>query len=183
MTGPPTPEIRRVGFIGLGDQGLPMATAIAEAGYELNVWARRQQSVDALGDTPLAQHDTIADLAKVCDVVELCVSKDDDVLRIAGDELLAAMRPGTVLVNHGTGLPRHAHRLSEMAGAHEVAVHDAPVSGGRPAAERRQLTTLVGGPHEVVDRCRPYSPRSLRTSSTAVPRGPGRWQSCSTTPC
>lgn len=150
-----TTEIRAVGFIGLGDQGLPMATAIAEAGYELHVWARRPQSLQALGDTPHVAHDTIAELGAACDVVGLCVSTDDDVLRLASEELLEAMRPGAVIVNHGTGLPRNAMRLAELAAEHGVDTLDAPVSGGRPAAEARTLTTLVGGSEDVVGRCTP----------------------------
>ncbi|MGI8412143.1 MAG: NAD(P)-binding domain-containing protein [Solirubrobacteraceae bacterium] len=54
-----TTDIRAVGFIGLGDQGLAMATAIAEAGYELHVWARRPQSLQALRDTPHVAHNTV----------------------------------------------------------------------------------------------------------------------------
>jgi 3-hydroxyisobutyrate dehydrogenase-like beta-hydroxyacid dehydrogenase len=81
-----------VGFIGLGDDGLPMATAIAEAGFELHVWARRPASLDALADTPHVRHDTVVLLAEACDSVELCVSTDEDVLRIAA-ELLPSLHP------------------------------------------------------------------------------------------
>ena len=150
-----TTDIRAVGFIGLGDQGLPMATAVAEAGYELHVWARRPQSLQALSDTPHVAHDTVAELGAACDVVGLCVSTDDDVLRLASEELLHVMRPGAVIVNHGTGLPRNAVRLSALAAEHGVDALDAPVSGGRPAAAARTLTTLVGGPDDVVARCTP----------------------------
>lgn len=152
---PPEPrEVRQVGFVGLGDQGLPMAVAIADAGYELHVWARRPNSLDVLRDTPHTRHDAVADLGAACDVLCLCVSTDEDVLSLAG-QLLEILRPGTVLVNHGTGLPRNARRLAQMAGEHDVDTLDAPVSGGRPAAEQRRLTTLVGGAEDVVERCRP----------------------------
>jgi 3-hydroxyisobutyrate dehydrogenase-like beta-hydroxyacid dehydrogenase len=87
-----------VGWIGLGDQGLPMAVAIAEAGYPLHVWARRPASLDA---------------------------------------------------------PGNAVRLTEACAPFGVDVLDAPVSGGRPAAEARALTTLVGGPEPVARRCQP----------------------------
>lgn len=150
-----TTDIRAVGFIGLGDQGLPMATAVAEAGYELHVWARRPQSLQALSATPHVAHDTVAELGAACDVVGLCVSTDGDVLRLASEELLQVMRRGAVIVNHGTGLPRNAVRLSELAAEHGVDALDAPVSGGRPAAAARTLTTLVGGPEDVVARCTP----------------------------
>ncbi|HEY6410901.1 MAG TPA: NAD(P)-binding domain-containing protein [Ktedonobacteraceae bacterium] len=65
-----------IGFIGLGDQGLPLATAIAEAGYPLHVWARQPGSLDALGNVAHIRHDASPDLAASCDIVALCVSTD-----------------------------------------------------------------------------------------------------------
>jgi 3-hydroxyisobutyrate dehydrogenase-like beta-hydroxyacid dehydrogenase len=143
-----------VGFIGLGDQGLPMATAIAQAGFPLHTWARRPASLDGLGQVPHQRHDTVGELAAVCDIVCLCVRTDDDVLELA-DQLLEGLRPGTVVVNHGTGLPGNAVRLAELCAKGDVEVLDAPVSGGRPGAEGRRLTTMVGGPQAAVDRCAP----------------------------
>jgi 3-hydroxyisobutyrate dehydrogenase-like beta-hydroxyacid dehydrogenase len=77
-----------IGFIGLGDQGLPMATAIAEAGYPLHVWARRPGSLAALGTITHVRHDDSKDPAAWCDIVALCVSTDDDVLQIVTGGLL-----------------------------------------------------------------------------------------------
>lgn len=143
-----------VGFIGLGDQGLPMATAIAEAGYQLNVWARRPASLEALGDTPHTAHATLTELAAASDIVALCVSTDEDVLRLAA-ELVPYLRPGSLLVNHGTGTPRNAMRLAGLSAGRGVETLDAPVSGGRPAAEARTLTVLVGGTAAAAQRAEP----------------------------
>jgi len=144
-----------VGFVGLGDQGLPMATAIAGVGFPLHVWARRPESLLALGDTPHLPHDDLPSLAAACDVVALCVSTDEDVLRVVRDGLLAGLRPGSVVVNHGTGTPRNAEQLTELCAHRDVEVLDTPVSGGRPAAEARTLTVLVGGPQGAAERCEP----------------------------
>lgn len=149
-TGKPT-----VGFIGLGDQGLAMAVAIAEAGFPLHVWARRPTSLEALGGTPHTPHDDVVGLAAACDIVALCISTDEDVLSLVSGGLLEGLRVGSVVVNHGTGTPRNAERLTELCAAKGVDVLDAPVSGGRPAAEARTLTTLVGGPQAVARRCEP----------------------------
>ncbi|MGW4517680.1 NAD(P)-dependent oxidoreductase [Streptomyces sp. NPDC004393] len=149
-----TQERPVVGFIGLGDQGLPMATAIAEAGFPLHVWARSPASLDGLGKVPHQRHDTLGDLAAACDIICLCVRTDDDVLELAG-QLLDGLRPGTVVVNHGTGLPGNAVRLTELCAKGDVAVLDAPVSGGRPAVQERRLTTMVGGPQSEAERCTP----------------------------
>ena len=144
-----------VGWIGLGDQGLPMAAAIAEAGCALHVWARRPASLAALGGVAHVRHDTTHDLGAACDIVGLCVGTDDHVTQIVSGGLLDGLRPQSVVVNHGTGTPGNAVRLTEACAAAAVDVLDAPVSGGRPAAEARTLTTLVGGPEAVAQRCEP----------------------------
>ena len=97
-------------------------------------------------------------------MVALCVSTDEDVLTMARDQLLAVMPPHSILVNHGTGLPHNAVQLAELARNHAVHTLDAPVSGGRPAAQERRLTTLVGGDPDVVQRCTPV----FRSFSTHV---------------
>lgn len=135
----------RVGFIGLGDQGLPMSTAIAEHGFELHVWARRPASLDPLARTQHTAHHTVASLAATVDVVALCVSTDDDVLRIVREDILPTLRPGGIIVNHGTGTPENARRAAALCAAAGVGFVDAPVSGGRPAAEARTLTVFAGG--------------------------------------
>ena len=88
--------------------------------------------------------------------------------------LLAAMRPGSVLVNHGTGLPAFAAEMTRLAAGHGVDVLDAPVSGGRAGAVARQLTTIVGGDAAVVQRLRPF----FETFSKKVAHmgGPGAGQ-------
>ncbi|GHF19038.1 hypothetical protein GCM10014715_87330 [Streptomyces spiralis] len=154
MTATQTPAGPVVGFIGLGDQGLPMATAIAEAGFPLHTWARRPASLGGLDGVPHERHTTAAGLAAACDIVCLCVSTDDDVLQLAG-RLGEGLRRGAVVVNHGTGLPGNAVRLTEICAEAGAEALDAPVSGGRPAAEERRLTTMVGGPRQAVERCRP----------------------------
>ncbi|MFJ4715673.1 NAD(P)-dependent oxidoreductase [Streptomyces sp. NPDC088785] len=143
-----------VGFIGLGDQGLPMARAIAGAGFPLRVWARRPASLEPLADVPHEAADSVEALAAACDVVALCVGTDEDVERLVG-QMLPRLREGAVVVNHGTGVPATAARLAERCSARGVAVLDAPVSGGRPAAEEKRLICMVGGPHSAAERCRP----------------------------
>lgn len=142
-----------VGFVGLGDQGLHMATAVAQAGFPLHVWARRPGSLDTLTGVPHHRHETLKALAGAADVVALCVSTDEDVEQLLTGDLLDALRPGSVVVNHGTGTPRNAVRLAEMCAAAAVDFLDAPVSGGRQGAEARTLTTMVGGPASAAQRC------------------------------
>ncbi|MFD4637714.1 NAD(P)-dependent oxidoreductase [Lentzea sp. NPDC058436] len=144
-----------VGFVGLGDQGLPMATAIAEAGYPLQVWARRQASITALGNAPRTAHPDVRSLAAASDVVILYVPTDDDVLALLATDLIGAAKPGAIIVNAGTGTPRNAARAAELCAEAGLHFLDAPVSGGRIGAEARNLTTMAGGPVETFNTARP----------------------------
>ncbi|MCO6000177.1 NAD(P)-dependent oxidoreductase [Actinoallomurus rhizosphaericola] len=143
-----------VGWIGLGDQGLPMARAIAEAAFPLHVWARRPASLGALAGVAYQAAGSVEELAASCDIVALCVGTDEDVEGLV-ERMLPHLRAHTVVVNHGTGVPATAIRLTERCAERGIAVVDAPVSGGRPAAEEKRLTTMVGGPEDAVQRCRP----------------------------
>ena len=78
---PPT----AVGWVGLGDQGAPMARAIAEAGFELHVWVRRPQSLQALHGLPYVVHDTLAGLGEASEAVGLCLRVDSDITDVMID--------------------------------------------------------------------------------------------------
>lgn len=144
-----------VGWVGLGDQGLPMAAAVAGAGFPLHAWARRPTSLDGLNDVAHVRHEDVDALAAASDIVAVCVGTDDDVMHLISGGLLDGLRPGSILVNHGTGTPGNAVRFAEACAAAGVEVLDAPVSGGRPAAVERRLTTMVGGSQSAAQRCRP----------------------------
>src|SRR3954470_13701655 len=121
----------RVGFIGLGSQGGPMAVAIHEAGFALQVWARR----DAVRDEFRSRGVTVAEspraLAQRCDVVCICVTGDEDVHGLVREEgMLAAMAQESVLVIHSTVSPALCERLAAVGAERGVVVVDAPVSGG-----------------------------------------------------
>lgn len=151
-----TTNTPRVGWVGLGDQGAPIARAIAEAGYPLLVWARRPASLDALAGVPYLAFESVTEMAAAADVVCLCLSEDTDNRQLLLDGgLLNAMRPGSILVNHGTGLPAAAVEMKALAAEHGVACIDAPVSGGHAAAVAKRLTTIVGGDTAAVERVRP----------------------------
>ena len=147
----------RVGFIGLGSQGGPMARAIVESGFDTTLWARRPESQEPYRDTAATYADTPAQLAARSDVVCLCVVGDDDVRGLAyGDDgLLAHMSPGDTLVIHSTVHPDTCRELGERAATKGVSVIDAPVSGGAPAVQAKQLLVMVGGDDDAVEKCRP----------------------------
>src|SRR5690348_2961083 len=105
----------KIGFVGLGDQGAPMAQAISDAGLELHVWARRAQSFDAISGAKYLRHDNLESLAAVVDVLSLCLRDDADIWGlIRPQRIIEALRPGTILVNHGTGDPTENERIARF---------------------------------------------------------------------
>lgn len=141
------------GFIGLGSQGGPMARRMIEAGYAVTLWARRPESLQAFADTSAKIADSLAELGSA-DHVGVCVVDDAGVQEVCA-ALIPALRPGARLVIHSTIDPRLCVALAEQARARGVALIDAPVSGGGPAAAAGKLTVMVGGERAAVDAARP----------------------------
>ncbi len=149
--------LMRVGFIGLGSQGGPMARRIVEGGYETTLWARRATSLEPYADTAAKTAGSPAELAAASDLVCLCVVGDDDVREVLYGEtgVLAGLASGGIVAIHSTVHPDTCKEIAEKAAAQGVSVIDAPVSGGAPAVEEGKLLVMVGGEEEVAERCRP----------------------------
>ena len=146
----------RVGFIGLGSQGAPMARRIIEAGYPVTLWARRPATLEPFADTGAKTAGTPAELAADVDLVCLCVTADADVEQvIAGEGVLGALAEGGVIAVHSTVHPDTCRRLAAEAATRGIRLIDAPVSGGGPAASAGRLLVMVGGDEPTVEFCRP----------------------------
>ena len=147
--------VLRVGFVGLGSQGGPMAQQIIDAGFATTVWARRPEQAAPFAARGAAVAPDKAGLGAASDVLCVCVVADADldaVLR-GPEGALAGMAPGGTVVVHSTVHPETCRRLqTDFPGLH---VLDAPVSGGGHKAASRELLVMVGGPLEVLERCRP----------------------------
>lgn len=147
----------RVGFIGLGSQGGPMARRIVESGHPLTIWARNPASLRPLEETAATAVATPAEVGASSDVVGICVVADADVedVLLRPDGVLAGMRPGGVIAIHSTIHPDTCRRLASDAAARGISIVDAPVSGGGQAAAAQKLLVMAGGAEEDVARCRP----------------------------
>jgi 3-hydroxyisobutyrate dehydrogenase len=147
--GPPT----SVGLAGLGNLGLPLATTLVRAGWDLavhDVVPGRAEPVVALGATAAPDAAALADR----DVLVLAVPDDAAVEHVL-DAYLAVERPGRAVVVHSTVLPQTATRLAGVAAGHGVDLLDAPVSGGAERAGDGTLTVMVGGAEAALERLRP----------------------------
>lgn len=147
----------RVGFIGLGSQGGPMARRVVDGGYPTTLWARRPASLEPYADTAATLARSPAELAAASDLVCLCVVGDADVDEVICGEngVLTGLATGGVIAVHSTVHPNTCRQIAEKAANQGVSVLDAPVSGGGPAAQAGRLLVMVGGDADVVERCRP----------------------------
>ncbi|CDR04610.1 NAD(P)-dependent oxidoreductase [Streptomyces iranensis] len=152
------PHAVSVGFVGLGNIGLPMARALTGAGHALRVHDLDPQRMQAAEDTGMtAATGGVKDLAG-CAVVALAVSDDAATCQIlTGDSgLLASLAPGSLVLLHSTLLPATVHRIGQEAQAHGVELVEAPVSGGAERALRGELTVMAGGSEAALTLARPY---------------------------
>ncbi len=147
----------RVGFIGLGGQGAPMARRIVESGFETTLWARRPASLEPFADTSAKIAVSPEELAAASDLVCLCVVSDADVRQVITGPggVLAGLSSGGVIAVHSTVHPDTCRELASVAAEHGVSLIDAPVSGGGPAAAEQRLLVMVGGDAAVLERVRP----------------------------
>lgn len=144
----------RIGFIGLGDQGSPMAHRIIDAGMPLAVWARRPEVLDPYLLKGATAAGTIAELGAQCDHVGICVVNDADVFAVT-DQLIPAMNSGARIAIHSTVLPDTVIEIERQCDARGLRLIDAPVSGGRAGAEAGSLTVMCGASQDIFDAALP----------------------------
>lgn len=144
----------KIGFIGLGVMGRPMALHLQRAGHELFVWARRPASVRDLPATVCA---TPAELGRHCEVVFTMVTSSADVEGVVLGEqgLIAGMARDSVVVDCSTIAPDVARRIAAKLGEQGIHMLDAPVSGGAQGAIDATLAIMAGGEAAVLERVRP----------------------------
>ncbi|QFG27591.1 NAD(P)-dependent oxidoreductase [Actinomadura sp. WMMB 499] len=147
----------RAGFVGLGSQGAPMARRIVDAGVPTTLWARRPATLEPFAGTAAVTAASAAEVGAASDLACVCVVDDAGVREVVAgpDGLLAGMRPGTVIAVHSTVHPDTCGDLAGQAAGRGVALLDAPVSGGGPAAAEGRLLVMVGGDAETAERARP----------------------------
>jgi 3-hydroxyisobutyrate dehydrogenase-like beta-hydroxyacid dehydrogenase len=147
----------RVGFIGLGEQGKPMAANLARDGFDLMVYDLRAEPMAELAALGAKSGTSCREIGAYADVIEIVVVNDEQVRSVVfGDGgVLAGARHASTIAIHSTIRLSTVLKIGGAAAAKGVGVIDAPVSGGARGAETRTMTYMVGGEKEQLERCRP----------------------------
>ena len=167
----------KLGFIGLGVMGGPMAGHLARAGHEVTVYNRTRSKADAWvatygGRAARSPSEAAAD----AQIVFSCVGNDDDVRAVTLGEqgAYSGMRRGAVFVDHTTASAEVAVELDSAARERGLAFLDAPVSGGQSGAEQGKLTVMVGGDEAAFTLAQPVVARYARAVTLMGPSGSGQ---------
>jgi 3-hydroxyisobutyrate dehydrogenase-like beta-hydroxyacid dehydrogenase len=147
----------RVGFIGLGRMGKPIAANILAAGFDLMVHDVREEPVRELVQMGAKRARGLEEVANHAEIIALAVVDDaqvEEVVSAAGG-LLKCARRGAIIMVHSTVMPATVRKLARAGESKGVKFVDAPVSGGEAGARERELCYMVGGEKEVFEKVRP----------------------------
>jgi 2-hydroxy-3-oxopropionate reductase len=147
----------RIGFIGLGVMGRPMARNLLARGFSVVVHSRSRGPVDELVAAGAQAATTPADVARQSTIVVTMVPDSPDVEAVleGADGVFSALAPGSLIVDCSTIAPAVARRLAARAAELGSAMIDAPVSGGEVGAKSASLSIMIGGDAPAVERARP----------------------------
>lgn len=143
----------KLGYIGLGNMGTPMAKRLVGWPGGVTVYDVRTEAMTPLAEVGATLADSVADVA-AADIISVTVLNDEQVRAVVG-ELGAHAKPGTVIAIHSTISPETAVELAEQLRPQGIHIVDAPVSGGGGAADKGELAVMVGADREVYERIKP----------------------------
>lgn len=170
------PGIRRVGFIGLGIMGAPMARNLLKAGFEVTVWNRTAARCEPLAAAGARVAESPSAVAQTSEVTVSCVTNSSDVEEVvlgpAG--IIEGAIPGHVHIDCSTISPDVTRRIAGRLAEKQVAMLDAPVSGGDIGAKAGTLAIMVGGEGAVFERCLPVLQAMGETIVHCGPSGAGQ---------
>jgi 2-hydroxy-3-oxopropionate reductase len=155
----------RIGFIGLGVMGRPMALNLMRAGHPMRVYGRRSDSLTPLVEQGAVACASPAELAAHVDVVFTMVTGGADVeaVVLGAGGIIEGAAPGLVVIDHSTVPPATARRVARALAPRGVDFLDAPVSGGEAGAIDATLSIMVGGPEPGFRRAEPLLRRVSKT--------------------
>lgn len=149
--------MKKIGFIGLGVMGRPMAKNLLAAGYPLTVWNRTGSRMEEPVSLGAKAAGSPKEVAESSDVVIIMVGDSPDVeeVSLGPSGVIEGARPGLVVVDMSSISPIATRRIAEALAEKGVRMLDAPVSGGDIGARQATLSIMVGGPEDLYDDCLP----------------------------
>jgi 3-hydroxyisobutyrate dehydrogenase-like beta-hydroxyacid dehydrogenase len=165
----------RVGFIGLGNIGAPMARRLLQPGFELTLHDNHPEALRPFEGTAARLTTSCVDLARSSEVIAVCVRDDVDLLAVAyGDGSLSdSIEPGTTVLVHSSVRPQTVRDLGDSLADRGGRVIDAAVTGGAHLATNGELCAMVGGEAADLERVRPVLAATCRRIIHAGPLGAG----------
>jgi 3-hydroxyisobutyrate dehydrogenase-like beta-hydroxyacid dehydrogenase len=161
----------KLGYIGLGNMGTPMAKRLVEWPGGVTVFDVRAEAMTPLAELGATLADNVADVA-AAEIISVTVLNDAQVREVVA-ELAEHAKPGTVIAIHSTISPETAVELAEQLRPRDIHVVDAPVSGGGGAADKGELAIMVGADREVYERIKPAFKQMGSVIIHAGPPGAG----------
>lgn len=167
--------MRKVGFIGLGIMGKPMALNLLKAGIDTIVYDVNPKAVEALVEAGAKAATSPKELAAVSDVVITIVPNAAIVKSLleAEDGILAGAKPGTVIVDMSSVSPVDSQKLAAAAAKYDCPFLDSPVSGGEPGAINATLSYMIGGDEAVVEKIKDVFLAMGKSVTVIGPNGSG----------
>ncbi len=146
--------MKKLGFIGLGNMGKPMALNLVKAGYPLTVYGRRLQPVKELVAAGATAASSPREMAEKSEVVITIVTSSPQVEQVmfGPDGILAGLKRGTTVIDMSTIDPIVTRKIAAVAAEQGIEMLDAPVSGAPLKAADGTLTIMVGGKKEIFEK-------------------------------
>jgi 2-hydroxy-3-oxopropionate reductase len=168
--------MERIGFIGLGIMGKPMAANLAAAGYPLTVHSRSRGPVDELAELGATSAGSPREVAAASDVVITMLpdSPDVEAVVLGPDGVAEGIAAGALFVDMSTISPAVSRAIAATLAERDVEAVDAPVSGGEPAARAGELSIMAGGADEAVERAQPIFDVVGKATTHIGPPGAGQ---------
>ena len=167
---------QRIGFVGTGIMGAPMARNLLEAGYPLTIFTRTKSRAQKLLDEGACWVDSPAEVASASEVVITCVTDTPDVeqVLVGPQGVIEGACSGLICVDTSTISPAATKQMAETLGEKGVTLLDAPISGGEIGAIEAKLSIMMGGPQDAFEKVRPIMERMGRTITHCGPVGAGQ---------
>lgn len=163
----------RIGFIGLGAQGKPLALNIVAADFDLMVFDVREEPMAELATAGAKIAASPKDIGEHAEIIIICVLNDSQLnaVTLGPDGIFESAKAGSIVAIHSTVDPNTIDALSLAAEQQNISILDAPVSGGDVGAKRKAMSYMVGGDAVSLEKCRPV----FEASGTKITHtgGPG----------